>query len=83
MRNHPSPAPDLSVLPHGAAGDVMLDILIDAQGNITGIKLDHGLNPDIDKTVIATVQQWSFAPATRNGQPVASEQELLFHYIRS
>ncbi len=83
VRNHPSPAPDLSVLPHGAAGDVILDIVIDADGHISGIKLDHGLDPAIDKTVIATVQQWSFAPATRNGQPIPSEQEILFHYVRS
>jgi protein TonB len=83
VRHHPSPEPDLSVLPHGAAGDVVLDVLIDAQGRITSIKLDRSLNPAIDQTVIATVQQWDFAPATRNGQPVPSEQELLFHYIRS
>lgn len=83
LRNHPSPAPDLSVLPHGAAGDVILDIVIDAQGNIAGIKLAHGLNPSIDDTVIATVRQWNFAPATRDGQPVPSEQEILFHYMRS
>ncbi len=83
VRNHPSPTPDLSVLPHGTRGDVMLSVVIDATGHITTIKLDKGLDPAIDKTVIATVQQWIFAPATRNGLPIASEQELLFHYERS
>jgi protein TonB len=83
IQKHTSPAPDLSVLPHGTRGDVMLSIVIDATGHITDIKLDKGIDPTIDKTVIATVQQWLFAPATRNGQPVASEQELLFHYERS
>jgi protein TonB len=61
----------------------MLSIVIDATGRITDIKLDRGLSPAVDQTVIATVQQWNFAPATRNGQPIASEQELLFHYERS
>jgi protein TonB len=82
VRNHPTPSPDLSVLPHGTRGDIMLSIVIDATGRITDIKLDRGLNPAVDQTVIATVQQWNFAPATRNGQPIASEQELLFHYER-
>ncbi len=83
VRNHPSPAPDLSTLPHGTRGDVMLSVVIDATGRITTIKLDKGIAPAIDNAVIATVQQWIFAPATRNGLPVASEQELLFHYERT
>jgi protein TonB len=82
VRNHPTPAPDLSDLPHGTRGDIMLSVVIDASGRITDIKLDRGLSPAIDQSVIATVQQWNFAPATRNGQPIASEQELLFHYER-
>ena len=42
-----------------------------------------GLGYGVDEAVMATVQQWTFHPATRNGQPVPSEQELLFHYERS
>ncbi len=83
VQKHVSPTPDLSVLPHGTRGDVMLSIVIDATGRITDIKLDHGIDPSIDNAVMAVVQQWIFSPATRNGQPVVSEQELLFHYERS
>jgi protein TonB len=36
----------------------------------------------VEQQVIATVQTWTFTPATRNGTPIASEQELLFHYER-
>ncbi|HEY4357903.1 MAG TPA: TonB family protein [Acidobacteriaceae bacterium] len=80
VRFHPRPAPDLSALPHGAAGDVILDATIDADGKITDLKVSKGFGGDIDKTVIATVQQWTFAPATKDGVPIASEQEILFHY---
>jgi protein TonB len=76
----PSPKPDLSVLPHGTKGDVILDVVIDTTGKIADIKMTSGLGHGIDETVIATVQQWTFKPATRDGQPVASEQELHFHY---
>ena len=76
----PTPKPDLSVLPRGTKGDVILDIVIDTTGKIAAIKMTSGLGHGIDETIIATVQQWTFHPATRDGQPVASEQELHFHY---
>jgi periplasmic protein TonB len=76
----PSPKPDLSALPRGTKGDVILDVVIDTTGKIADIKMTSGLGHGIDETVIATVQQWTFHPATRDGQPVASEQELHFHY---
>lgn len=79
----PTPQPDLSVLPRGTKGDVILDIVIDAAGKIADIKMTSGLGRGIDETVIATVQQWIFQPATKNGQPVASEQELHFHYEKA
>jgi protein TonB len=76
----PTPKPDLSPLPRGTKGDVILDVVIDTAGKIADIKMTSGLGHGIDETVIATVQQWTFKPATRDGQPVASEQELRFHY---
>ncbi len=79
----PAPKPDLTPLPHGTSGDVVLDILIDATGKISSITMSRGLGHGIDETVIATVQQWSFHPATRDGQPVPSEQELHFHYEKA
>ncbi|HXC97282.1 MAG TPA: TonB family protein [Edaphobacter sp.] len=79
----PNPKPDLSVLPRGTKGDVILDVVIDITGKISDIKMTSGLGHGIDETVIATVQQWTFHPATRDGQPVASEQELHFHYEKA
>jgi protein TonB len=79
----PTPKPDLSTLPRGTKGDVILDIVIDTSGKIADIKMTSGLGHGIDETIIATVQQWTFHPATRDGQPVASEQELHFHYEKA
>jgi len=79
----PYPKPSLSSLPRGTSSDVILDAVIDEHGKITDLKLMHGLGQPIDDVVIATVKQWSFAPATRNGVPIPSEQELHFHYERS
>ena len=79
----PAPKPDLSTLPRGTKGDVILDVVIDTAGKIADIKMTSGLGHGIDETVIATVQQWTFHPATKDGQPVASEQELHFHYEKA
>jgi protein TonB len=78
----PTPKPDLTSLPAGTRGDVVLDIVIDVTGKISDLKMTQGLGHGIDETVIATVHQWTFHPATKDGQPVASEQELHFHYER-
>ena len=79
---YPHPAPDLSALPHGTKGDVILNAVIDESGKISELTLLKGLGSPVDETVIATVQQWHFTPAMRNGVPVVSEQELHFHYER-
>jgi len=79
----PYPKPDLSSLPHGTEGDVILNAVVDEHGKISELTLLKGLGPAIDQAVIATVQQWSYTPAKRNGIPVPSEREIHFHYQRS
>ncbi len=77
-----SPRPDLSSLPRGTSGEVVLDITIDTTGRIVGLKKLSGVGYGVDESVIATVQGWIFHPATKDGTPVVSEQELHFHYER-
>ncbi|WP_035348228.1 energy transducer TonB [Edaphobacter aggregans] len=76
----PRPKPDLTKLPSGTRCDVILDITIDENGRISDLKLIKGVEQSVDEVVIATVRSWTFNPANRDGQPVASEQELRFHY---
>ncbi len=83
QKSFPSPNPDLSSLPHGQKGDVVVNAVIDAQGNVQELTLLKSLTPAIDSSVLATVRQWTYTPATKDGQPVASEQELHFHFERA
>lgn len=80
VRSFPTPRPDLSKLPLGTAGDVVVDIVIDEQGKVASLTRMKGLGYGVDEAVLDTVRQWVFQPATKDGRPVASEQELLFHY---
>jgi len=78
----PYPTPSLSSMPQGAAGDVILKAVIDEHGKIAELTLLEGLGPSIDDEVIQTVNQWVYIPATKGGVPVASVEELHFHYER-
>lgn len=78
----PSPAPSLSALPRGFAGDVILDAVIDEHGKVAKLTLLQGVGAPIDDEVMRTVDQWTYVPAMKNGIAVASVQELHFHYER-
>jgi protein TonB len=76
----PSPAPDLSVLPHGVQGDVVVDVTIDPSGKVADLAVLHTLGYGIESSVIGTLKTWVFRPATKDGNPIASVQELHFHF---
>jgi protein TonB len=80
---YPQPRPDLSVLPHGTRGDVVIDIVIDEEGKVVDSHVDQGLGHGFDEAVMAVIQTWTFWPATRAGKPVPSAQQLLFHFERA
>ena len=61
---------------------MILNATIGEDGRIRQLRLMQGLGHGVDESVIATVQQWTYHPATRDGKPIASEQEIHFHYER-
>lgn len=79
----PHPAPDLSTMRPGTEGDVVLDALIDEQGKISHLTVLAGIDPPIDHNVMETVRLWTFTPATKEGRPISSKQELHFHFRSS
>jgi len=76
----PSPKPDLSHMPHGTQGEVVLDVAIDPTGQVADLQILQTLGYGVDGAVVDTVRTWKFSPATKDGVPVASVQELHFHY---
>jgi periplasmic protein TonB len=76
----PSPKPDLSRMPRGAQGEVVLDVTIDPTGQVADLQILATLGYGVEGAVVDTVRTWKFSPATKDGVPVASVQELHFHY---
>lgn len=68
-------------LPRGFEGDVVVEITIDEQGNITDRVLVRGLGNGLDEQAIAVLQNWRFRPATRDGVAIPSKQDVYFHFV--
>jgi TonB family protein len=76
----PDPPVARSDLPPGVQGDVIVEVTIDDQGNVTDLKLTQGIGYGIDEKVLAVLRRWHFRPATRNGSTIASQHLVHFHY---
>lgn len=78
-----SPDPILeSEVRSSAQGDVIVEVTIDAQGNIVQTIVLQSLGPAIDQSVLAALEKWHFTPASRNGVPIPSKQDVYYHFPR-
>jgi protein TonB len=78
----PQPQVAAYEIPSGLEGDVVVEITIDTAGNVTNASLLRGLGHGLDEKVLAVLQSWRFHPATRDGVPIASRQDVYFHFPR-
>ena len=76
----PDPQVVASELPPGVSGDVIVEVTIDAAGNITNKKVLQSIGYGIDEKVLAILENWRFTPATILGRPVPSRQDVHFHF---
>lgn len=60
-------------------GDVLLDCVIDEQGNVTQMRLISG-HPLLVQSAIDAVRQWKYRPTLLNGVPVAVEMEVTVKF---
>ena len=64
----------------GLQGDVIVEVTIDENGNIVQKVVVQSLTPAIDGKVLDALENWRFRPATRNGVPIASKQDVYYHF---
>jgi protein TonB len=75
---HP-PVRDRALLP-SSEQKIVIDVSVDALGQVIHETLVKGLGTQLDKIVLDTVKTWRFQPATVNGKPIATEAELIFPF---
>jgi TonB family protein len=66
----------------GIEGDVIIEVTIDEQGAIVQKVVLHSLGPAVDQKVLATLEKWQFTPASKNGVPIPSKQDVYYHFPR-
>ena len=62
-----------SLIKQHVEGEVVLYAIIRENGSVDSIQIVKRLDPQLDHNAIAAVAAWKFAPASRNGEPVAVE----------
>jgi TonB family protein len=77
-----SPDPVFGSDTAGIQGDVIVEITIDDQGTIVQKVVLHSLGPAVDNRVLAALERWHFTPASQNGVPIPSKQDVYYHFPR-
>jgi hypothetical protein len=49
----------------------ILEVVVDARGNVGSVRLVSGIHPVYDLLLTSTARGWKYRPATRDGKPVA------------
>ena len=77
-----SPPPQYTEIARKARvqGVVIVEAIIDKQGNVTNVKVLKGLPMGLDSAAADAVKKWKFEPATLNGKPVAVIYNLTVNF---
>jgi TonB family protein len=55
---------------------LVLVVLIDETGRVTGSTIKESAHPRYDRIVVQAAREWRYTPATRDGVPIPSEQTV-------
>jgi protein TonB len=55
-------------------------VVIGTDGKAHDVKVEKSLEPTLDANAIEAVNNWKFAPATKDGHPVAVEMRLQIEF---
>jgi len=77
------PEVENSDLTPGTDGNVVIEITIDELGKVVNEVVIASLGAAVDTKVLAALEHWRFRPATRDGIPIASKQDVIYHFKAS
>lgn len=77
-----SPPPQYTEIARKARiqGVVIVEAIIDKEGNVTNVKVLKGLPMGLDQAAVDAVKNWKFQPATLNSKPVAVIYNLTVNF---
>ena len=60
--------------------NVVVSVTLDASGALTEAQVEHGFDADFDAAALAAVRTWRFAPASKDGEPIAATVRVAVHF---
>ncbi len=76
----PPPPIARAQLPNWINGDVIVEVTIDDQGNVVQTRVLQTVGFGLDEIIVETLRRWHYLPAKIDGMPVASRQDVHFHF---
>lgn len=64
----------------GVQGTVIVEAVIDEQGQVTNVRVLRGLPMNLDRAAVEAIQQWRFKPAMMGGHPVKIYYTLTVNF---
>ena len=64
----------------GVEGDVVLEVVVQADGTVRVLKILQGLGAGLDQRAVEAVRQWKFSPARRHGTAVDVLVEIAVEF---
>jgi protein TonB len=61
---------------------VTIGVFLGADGKLNDIQIKSAPNPDFDQAALRAIRQWTFSPATCDGEPVAMEIAIQVDFHR-
>jgi TonB family protein len=79
---YPQAIPDYADRPRRKKiqGNVLLSMIVNADGSTRDIQVKQSLDKDLDKKAVECVKKWKFEPATKDGQPVAMRMAVQVNF---
>ena len=62
------------------AGNVVVNLWVDAQGNPSHLRVVRGVGMGLDEKAVAAVKQYRFKPAMEGGKPVLVELNIEVNF---
>jgi TonB family protein len=63
-----------------AVGSVIIALVVSSKGLPKNPRVVKGLDKDLDQSAVDAVKQWRFAPAQKNGRPIAVRVSLQIQF---
>ena len=76
----PDPPNLRSSVPYGVRGEVVVEVTIDAQGNVIETKLIKSIGYGVEDKVLETVRRWRYRPATRDGVAIPEKHDVHYSF---